>query len=240
MAPLILAGVLGARGDFKKEICMQGNRVRHIVGVAAVLTVGACENDSIKSDATAPEITEALGSTVSAAGAEVLRFRSKGPTATLFFASEEADGAVLFGDLQVDRAKSQGQQETFLFYIVQRCDPSGECVSVAEGAGLIPNGDFVVGRGEARLHTNISRDNSNFQLITGSGGQLSLQWKGTSAFTTNFHNQARTRSSGFGIEHFQSAGTFSSALAEGMVFGIGVNTFGQLGTMRTGVVIIFK
>ena len=220
---------------------MQGNLVRHIVGVAAVLTVAACESDSIKSDPTTPEITEPLESTVSAAGAEVVRFRSKGPTATLFLVSEETDGGVLFGDLQVGRVESQRQQETFLFYVVQRCDPNGECVPVEEGAGLIPNGDFVVGRGEARLRTNISGEpNSNFQLITGSGGELSLQWTRTSAFTTNFHNNARTRTSGFGIEHFQSAGTFSSALAEGTVFGIGVDTFGQLGTMRTGVVIILK
>ena len=110
-----------------------------------------------------------------------------------------------------------------------------------EGGGLIPNADFVVGRRGARLNTNVTGEpNSIFQVITGSGGRLSLQWTRTPAFTTTFHTNVRTKTEGFAIEHLQSAGTFSSALADGTLFGIGVNTFGQLGTIRNGILIVLR
>jgi hypothetical protein len=220
---------------------MRGNLIRNIVGVSMVLAVGACVNELTKSDTTAPETSEPLASPVSAAGAEVVRFKIKGPFAGLFFVTE-VPGGVLLGDLRVERVEGQRHEETLLFYSIVRCSlTGGECVPIEEGSGLIPNGDFVVGRREARLRTNITGDpNSNFQVITGSGGRISIRWTRTSAFSTSFHSHARTKSPGISIEHFQSAGTFWSALAEGTLFGIGVNTFGNLGTMRNGLVIILK
>jgi hypothetical protein len=220
---------------------MRRKLVCPVVGISIILTVGACESEPTKSELTAPEISEPMAGAISSSRAQILQLKSKGPIATLSFFSEGPEGLVI-GDLQVGREESQGEQQTFLFYSILRCDPvSGDCVPMEEGGGLIPNRDFVWGRREARLTTEISLETTpDFQVITGSGGPIFLEWTRTSAFITDFHTQARTRGPGISIERFRSAGTFWSAVTQGSIFSVDVASLGMLGTVRSGTLIIFK
>jgi hypothetical protein len=215
-----------------------------VLGLSLVALLGGCENEATRSETTAPESSEPTASPVSAAGAATFHFKSRGPVASVFIFGDDPEGA-LIGDVQVQRSESKTGTETFLFYSLQRCHhQTGECVFLELGFGLIPNSQFVAGRGKARLRTNTRASaNPTFVREVGSGGPITVEWTETSGFITDFHGNSRTRFPGFSMEHSQFASTTSSALAEGTFMGVEVspaNSNGTIGRARFGSIFIVK
>jgi hypothetical protein len=211
---------------------MRHNRV-HYIAASIALLLAACENEPTK-----PETL------VGAVGAETIHFKSRGPTASVFFVDDRPAG-VLSGFLQVSLSETGSSQQTFLFYDVQRCDHStGDCVLLEQGFGLIPTRDLVAGPDRMRLRTNTSEAaNPDFLRTVGSGGPIRLQWTQTSGFTSDFHSHSNTKFQGLSIEHFRVAGTSSSAFTEGAVLRIPVspaNSNGTIGTIRSGSLLVLK
>jgi hypothetical protein len=223
---------------------MRAHRLQCGLIVATGLLLSSCENGSIRPESTPAEIADESAITSGATGAQVFHFKSRGPLAQVSFFAEGPAG-VMIGFVEVMRGGSTTDQQTFLFYTIDRCDPvAGECVPVEQGSGLIPNRDLKVQGRQTTLHTNTSVEaNPAFDRINGSGGAITLQWTRTSAIVSEFRGHSRTRIRGVLLEHSQFASTFSSAITKGTVIAAAVspgNSGGTVGTVRSGTVFIAK
>jgi hypothetical protein len=136
-------------------------------------------------------------------------------------------------------------QQLFLFYFIERCDPVvGWCDTAEEGSGLIPPGDLIVRGRKTVLRTNTSIDaNATFERFVGSGGAINLQWMRTSAVVTSSRVQSRTRIKGVLLDHSRFHSTRSSALTQGSLLGLKLdrgNSGGDVGTIHSGVITVAK
>jgi hypothetical protein len=130
-----------------------------------------------------------------------------------------------------------------LLYSLFSCDRlTGECATIEEGAGAIPNGHFSVQGRLSTLRINTSAAASpSFDRLLGSGGPIVFQWTRTTASVSQFHRQVRLRTKGVQTEHLQEAGTFSSAIASGTFLGVTVKpTSAEVGATRSGRIVISK
>lgn len=226
----------------RKARAVSTNLLRKAYVVAAGLFVAGCENAPTRSDPTAPDLSDGPSSAMSTR-AEISHFRSRGPLAQVTFSAEQPSG-VISGYLEVTRGGSTTDQQTFLFYDIERCDPvTFECVTIEQGSGLIPNRDLRVRGQTMTLHTHTSAASNPDYYQIGSGGAINLTWTTTSAFLTTNHVQSRTRVKGVFLEHDQFASTVSSALTQGLLIGVAItpgNSAGLLGSARSGTIVIEK
>lgn len=125
-------------------------------------------------------------------------------------------GTIRFGNASVSRGGTRENQQTFFFYSVTDCGPFF-CNTVANGFGLIPNGDFSANGPTYRLSTNTA-DNPDFFTFAGSPGQVTIEWAGNGLFEQQFNGTSRLSSPGV-TEHRAGQSVFSSATATGAVVG---------------------
>lgn len=213
-----------------------------IVMITGLLIAG-CATESPSGEPAAPDTPELPASAAGAAGTQTIHFKSRGPFAQVSFFTE-TPGGVLFGFLDVTRGAVNTQEQTLLFYTVERCDLiTGECNLLELGSGLIPNRALVVRARETTLHINTAAANPGFERFIGSGGLISLRWTQNSAVVTDFKGHSRTRIAGVLMERSQFSSTSSSAFIEGALLGTTLssdNSTGVVGRVRSGLLVVQK
>jgi hypothetical protein len=210
--------------------------------IASTLLLAGCRDAGPNAEATAPDPADLPASSSAVGGTEVVHFKARGEGALVNFTVEQPR-RIVSGTIDVFRGAFSSEGETVLLYSLLSCDRlTGECAMLEEGVGTIPNGDFTVRGIHTTLRTNTSATaNPSFDRFLGSGGPIVFRWTRTNAFVSQFHQQFRTRTKGLRIDHVDEAGTFSSAIASGTIFGLTVKpTSANVATIRRGTLLVSK
>jgi len=173
-----------------------------------------------------------------ARAAEVTRFSANGSMAT----HNSFDGSASL-DMSVTRNDKGSSSTTNLFFNKQTCDFSG--CSGTFGFGTIPNGDFIIGGGTAKLNTNLAA-NPGYQVFrydaNGTtpviGGVITMDWKVIPRQSSS-NTGISTFVSGAFSNRFSGTQTSDRATTTGTFFGVPVpKDIAYIGTNKTSQIII--
>lgn len=219
----------------------------------AVVTGGvvaaACrESSAAPREVGAPRFA-AASDTGGGGGGKQFHFVANGNFASVDWGSGDSTGGgggqltFITGNLQVSRGGPTNNPQTFLFYQVGQtvCDPFFNCTFtlLQGGAGTIPNADYSGGGKQQRLTTNTAT-NPNFFVFAGTGGVVSVSWKGNGFFQTTSSGTSTFKSGTF-TQRSQGNSSSSSATATGAVVGFPIdpNQSSSIGSNHSVTIDIF-
>jgi len=175
-----------------------------------------------------------LGAGVAHAGAEVTHFKSNGANAS----HNSFDGTTAY-DLNVTRNDSGSGTTTFFAFVTQTCTSDFSVCSGIMGNGFIPNADFSVSTGTARVNTNLAtnsgftvqnyvQDNVNgtFTTTPAVGGIVNIDWHKIPRQSQSFKGTSSVTFGGF-TNTFIGEQSSDSASTTGTLLGIQLPTNGS-------------